>query len=65
MSKSQLRAVNNQQIHPRDVTRQPEWRSNAEREKLPVVNVVDTGAPLLRPDEVLGHAGHDARIGRK
>jgi hypothetical protein len=63
MSKPALRAVDNQQV--RDVAHQPEWRSDAERERLPVVNVVDTGAPLLRPDEVLGHAGHDARIGRK
>jgi hypothetical protein len=63
MSKPALKAVDNQQ--PRDTARQPEWHSDAERERLPVVNVVDSGKPLLRVDEVLGHAGHDARIGRK
>lgn len=30
-----------------------EWVSDAEREGLPVVNLVDTGAPLLDRDEVL------------
>lgn len=30
-----------------------EWVSDAEREGLPTVNLVDTGAPLLDRDEVL------------
>lgn len=64
MSKSQLRAVDNQQ--PRDVTQQPEWRSDAEREQLPVVNrTTGSGAPLLKPDEVLSYDDHDQRLGRR
>lgn len=31
----------------------PPWQSDAEREGLPVVNVVDSGAPLLDRDEIL------------
>lgn len=38
-----------------------EWVSDAARQGLPVVNVRDTGAPLLRTDDVLkwepGHLG--------
>lgn len=30
-----------------------EWMSDAARQGLPVVNVRDTGAPLLRTDDVL------------
>lgn len=65
MSKSQLRAVDNQQLHPLDTTHQTEWRSNAEREQLPVVNVVDSGKPLLRVDEVLNYDDHNRRLGRR
>ena len=56
MSKAQLRVIDNEQRHPRDIARQrvAEWRSNAEREQLPVSNVHDDkGAPLLDVDEVL------------
>lgn len=31
----------------------PRWISDAEREGLPVVNLTDSGAPLLNRDEVL------------
>lgn len=31
----------------------PRWVSDAERGGLPTVNLVDSGAPLLKPDEVL------------
>lgn len=42
--------------HPRDLARQRvrEWKSNAEREGLPIVNTTTgSGAPLLDRDEVL------------
>lgn len=53
--KLNLRAVNNTQPHARDLARQrvAEWRSNAQREGLPTTNVIDSGAPLLRRDEVV------------
>lgn len=53
--KPNLRAVNNAQPHARDLARQrvAEWRSNAQREGLPVTNLTDSGAPLLKRDEVL------------
>lgn len=31
----------------------PQWQSDAERLNLPLVNLVDTGAPLLDRDKVL------------
>lgn len=44
-----------------DANDTPRWLSDAEREGLPVVNVRDSGAPLLRTDDVLrwepGHLG--------
>lgn len=53
--KPNLRVIDNEQPHARDIARQriAEWRSNAQRESLPVVNVQDSGAPLLRRDEVV------------
>lgn len=67
MSKPQLRAVNNRQPHARDLARQAvaEWRSDAVKEQLPTTNIIDTGAPLLRPDDVLDHEHHNKRLGRK
>ncbi len=53
--------------HPRNLARDAvrKWRSHADREALPVVNIVDTGAPLLRVDQTLNHAHHERRLGRK
>lgn len=53
--KPNLRVIDNEQPHARDLARQrvSEWRSNAQREGLPTTNVVDSGAPLLRRDEVV------------
>lgn len=67
MPKPQLRAVNDTQPHARDLARQAvaEWRSDAQRGQLPVTNIIDSGAPLLRPDDVLRHDDHDKRLGRK
>lgn len=41
--------------HPRRFARAAvtEFRSNAAKENLPIVNLCDTGAPLLRRDEVV------------
>lgn len=62
--KPQLRAVDNNLPHARDIAAQRvrEWRSNAERQSLPVTNVHDNkGAKVLDVDEVLkwepGHVG--------
>lgn len=54
MSKPQLRAVNPDIEHPRDRAKRDvkRWRSNAEKQKLPVSNQ-STGAPNLFVDEVL------------
>lgn len=41
------------------------WQSDAERHGLPVVNLTDTGAPLLDRAGILSHDHHDRRIGRK
>lgn len=54
--KPNLRAVDNDQPHARDIARQRvnEWRSNAEREKLPVSNARDVyGAPLLQVNTIV------------
>lgn len=53
--------------HPRSIARQAvaQWRSDAAKGQLPTTNIVDTGAPLLRPDDVLGHEHHNKRLGRK
>lgn len=31
----------------------PQWKSDAERLHLPLVNIHDTGAPLLQTDDIL------------
>lgn len=53
--KLNLRAVDNDHLHARDLARQrvAEWKSNAQREGLPIANQVDSGAPLLRRDEIV------------
>ena len=53
--KPNLRAVDNERPHNLDIARQriAQWRSNAQREGLPTTNVIDSGAPLLRRDEVV------------
>lgn len=53
--KPNLRAVDNDHPHARDLARQrvAEWRSNAQREGLPTTNLTDSGAPLLDRDLVL------------
>lgn len=55
MPKLQLRAVDTERPHSRDVARQrvKAWRSDADREALPVTNIIDTGAPLLKVDDVV------------
>lgn len=66
--KPNLRAVEPNNVHSRDYARRKvrEWRSNAERQSLPVTNTHDVhGAPLLDVDAVLDHLGHDKRLGRK
>lgn len=68
MSKSTLRVVDNEVEHPLDYARRKvkEWRSNAEKEGLPLVNTTTgSGAPLLDRDAVLrksypNHAGKKA-----
>ena len=43
-----------------------EWRSDAERERLPVTNTHDDkGASVLDVSATLAHDHHDARLGRK
>lgn len=66
MPKPNLRAVNPEVEHPRDVAHKAvkRWRSNAEKEKLPVSNQFDSGAPSLRTDEVLKRAEAD-HLGKK
>lgn len=64
--KPNLRAVDNNQPHARDIARQrvSEWRSNAERERLPVSNPHDDkGAPVLDVDSTL--KWEPKHIGRK
>lgn len=63
--KPQLRAVNPERPHPRDIARQrvAKWKSNAEREQLPIVNVTTgSGAPLLDKDRVVGGSYPTCRI---
>lgn len=52
---AQLEAAERDPQHPRTLARQAvaKWRSDAEREALPVTNIIDTGAPLLDRDAVL------------
>lgn len=63
-----IEAQQRDEDHPRSIARQriKEWRSNAQRQSLPVTNVHDDkGAKVLPVDEVLGHGEHDRRLGRK
>lgn len=56
MTKAQFRVVDNEREHPRDRARRlvAEWRSDSEREKLPISNTHDDkGAPVLNVNEVL------------
>lgn len=55
MTKPNFRVIDNEHEHPLDRARRlvAEWRSNAEREKLPTVNVRDSGAPVLDVDHVI------------
>lgn len=53
-----LRAIESTELpdnHPRRLAQRAvaEFRSNAQREGLPTTNVIDSGAPLLRRDEVV------------
>lgn len=64
--KPNLRAVDNNQPHARDIARQRvnEWRSNAEREGWPTTNTHDDkGAPVLDVDSTL--KWEPKHIGRK
>ena len=68
MPKPQLRAVDNQRTHPRDLARQrvKRWRSDAEKLKLSTTNIHDDkGAKVLNVGDILSHDHHSARIGRK
>lgn len=66
MNKAQLRAVDPEIEHPRDAARKAvrRWRSDADKQKLPVSNVQDTGSPSLRVDDVLEKALPD-HLGKK
>lgn len=61
MSKPQLRAVDPEVAHPRDLARRKvkQWKSDAEQGKLHISNQDDTGAPSLRVDEVLRRSEPD------
>ena len=50
-----IEAAERDPSHPRAIARQrvKQWKSDAERERLPVVNLTDSGAPLLDRDAVL------------
>lgn len=64
--KTSLRAVDNDHEHSRDYARRKvkEWRSNAERERLPVSNPHDDkGAKVLDVDSTL--KWEPKHIGRK
>lgn len=53
--------------HPRILAREAvaRWRSDASRQSLPIVNIIDSGAQPLRADDVLNHDHHQRRLGRK
>lgn len=56
MPKPNLRAVDNETEHPRDRARRRvrDWRSNAQRDQLPISNIHDDkGADVLDVDAVL------------
>jgi hypothetical protein len=55
MPKPNFRVIDNEHEHPLDRARRliSEWRSNAERGQLPIVNVRDSGAPVLDVDHVI------------
>lgn len=61
--KPNLRAVDNQVVHARDLARRKvsEWGSIAETEQLPVSNQHDSTAPSLRVDDVLRRSELDHR----
>ena len=68
MPKPQLRAVDKEINHPRDLARQrvKRWRSDAEKLKLSTTNIHDDeGAKVLNVTDILSHEHHSARIGRK
>lgn len=64
---AQLEAAERDPDHPRSIARQAvaQWRSDAAKGQLPTTNIIDTGAPLLRADDVLRYDDHDRRLGRK
>ena len=65
---AQLEAAERSPDHPRTIARQAvaKWRSDADREVLPVSNQHDTrGAKVLDVTAALGHKHHDARLGKK
>lgn len=67
MSKPNLRVVDTEQPHARDIARQriKEWRSNADKGHLPLTNVHDDkGAPVLDRDSVLRNS-YPNHVGRK
>lgn len=55
MPKPNLRAVDPEVEHPRDLARQAvkRFRLDREKQKLPVSNQTDTGSPSLRVDDIL------------
>lgn len=67
MSKPQLRAVDPEVVHPRDLARRKvkQWKSDAERGKLHISNQDDSGAPSLRVDDILRRSELSYDRGRK
>ena len=55
---SKIEAAERDPNHPRALARQAvaKWRSDAESERLPVTNITDSGAPLLRVNEVISRS---------
>lgn len=66
MSKAQLRVIDPNREHARDLARRKvkAFRLDREKEKIGVCNQIDSGAPSLRTDEVLGRSEPD-HLGKK
>ena len=67
MPKANLRAVDNERLHPRDAARKAvkAFRLDREKEKFGVCNQIDSGAPSLRTDEILKRSEPHYLVGKK